>query len=477
MPGRIRRSFVSAGSRRRRERSNVDQHSSSFRVGTGPRDASFCDSRMPTNGRSESGQAGLCHSSVEPDAFASLTNRDGQVILPGFGIPFALEGHQFPIPILPVDTPREYKVAMSLNTAAAISDVFLSREILRDSDWDGRFLESLSAGTERWANGEMNGHFAEYLDVAIIITDDIAHLYFDDASWAETAVSEGHPDGVCERYGAFAFETDLCESIVIGKRVEELNLLESCAGYEAARVLTRALSEFHAFTPERCEEMIERYYEDSYYSAEEQENEWSDRASGSEEDEDEYVSMKEFRKAVPSELYEGPETIEAVVLAKDKARDEKTIRLLDDIIDLHYLTTAAEEEALDMNGYRLLGHSCYGHEDNVPPVVIFYELQDIEERVFDDYHNSMTQGEHSYLCFLHCFNMNEKNSIHRGASALSWALKLLVLADQVLQGMNWDESRDHRFSDVVRTREQKVADSRQRSAEGRNRPPITENSQ
>ena len=88
--------------------------------------------------------------------------------------------------------------------------------------------------------------------------------------------------------------------------------------------------------------------------------------------------------------------------------------------------------------------------------------------------HGMTQGEHTYLCFLHAFDISDKNSIHRGALALSWALKILALADQVLQGINWDESRDHRFSDVIRTREQKIADSRQRSAEGKNRPQVTE---
>ena len=94
----------------------------------------------------------------------------------------------------------------------------------------------------------------------------------------------------------------------------------------------------------------------------------------------------------------------------------------------------------------------------------------MEERVFDDYQESIVQGEHTYQIFLHAFDIKNKDSINRGALALWWVMRLLVQADLVLQGMNWDRSRDYRFGPRPRSQQQKRVEYIQRQDAGRGRP-------
>ena len=110
-------------------------------------------------------------------------------------------------------------------------------------------------------------------------------------------------------------------------------------------------------------------------------------------------------------------------------------------------------------------------ESHVPPIAIFSRMGGVEEALFDDFRNSLTQGEHTYLCFMHTFDVTESGSVLRALSALEWTMKLAVLSDLVLQGMNWDTSRDHRFDTRIRTHAEKVQEYHARRANNTERPP------
>lgn len=392
----------------------------------------------------------------------------GQIILPTFGIPFVPQGHSFPVPSLPDDTPWEYPVAMTLDSAADFATVLLNRGMLVEGDWNGRLISSVTEGLTRWANGTMGGYGLEYLDLALVYTDDITQLYFQHEEWMEAVGQGDHPDGDCDQYGAFAFETTLCEMCEVGAVVKVLNELHADAGYTVVRVLQFALTEFFPFTPQTCSEILENYYEE--WAEPEDENPGGLPVRGYDDDSG-YPSKEEFKQQLPEKFYDGDYSVGTLVECLDKTDDPKLVRLLRDAIALHHLAEDADEAAFLVNGYHVFGHAKYSWESHVPPVAIFNEMNGVEEEIFDDFRNGLTQGEHTYLCFLHAFNMANANSINRGALALEWVTKLLVLSDSVLQGMNWDETRDHRFDTRVRTHAEKVKEYNDRADRHQERPP------
>lgn len=329
-----------------------------------------------------------------------------------------------------------------MHTSANIAEVLLSREVLKEEDWNGEFLDSIEKGIGRWADDVMQGHKIEYVNLSILFTDDAERFHYDSNDWRDN-VAEDPLQQECERYGAFALETDICDSISIGDRVKELNSLVPGAGFAASRVLIAALTEFHVFTPQSCDALIENVYEDYYEEPSE---------SDTERDQDEFVTRKQFLEDVPKEIYEGEYSLEALVEAKDKTEDPKLLRLLDDVLNLYYLNKEGQEVAFDLNGYKAFGHLGTDDSRNIPCLAVFYgdEENGIEHRIFDDERESISHDDHTYICFLHCFDVNSKYSINRSALALWWVFRIIVLADQVLQGLGSNLERDHRFAPATK---------------------------
>ena len=406
----------------------------------------------------------------------------GQVVLPGFGVPFVPQGHHFPVPGLAPGTLWDYPVAMTLDTVADFASVLLGRGMLTATDWTGKLVESVNAGLERWANTVMGAHRLEYIDVGLVYTDEIQNLYFQHDEWLEQAPFNGHPDGECARYGAFALECSTCELCEVGGRVRELEAIEPGAGYSCARILMYGLMEFFPYTPQTTEETIAQYEEWNEPEDPDRDldgpvldthsNEGVTRSGDhSEDDYDGFPKMSTLEEQVPKAMYGGPYDPEPVRRTLGKTTDHGLVRLLQDCLDLHDLSAEAQTAAQDTQGTGVFGHGGYAWEQHVPPVALFYAMNGVEERVFDDFHNGMAQGEHTYLCFMHAFDMDNKDALNRGASALWWALRLIVLSDSVLQGLNWDTTRDHRFDTRVRDYEEKVAEAKARRAQNTTRPP------
>jgi hypothetical protein len=363
---------------------------------------------------------------------------------------------------------------MTLDTTADFASVLLGRGMLTEGDWTGKLVASVNAGLENWCNTVMGAHRLEYIDVGLVYTDQIENLYFQHSEWLEQAPFNGHPDGECERYGAFALENSSCELCEVGGRVRELEALEPGAGYACARILMYGLMEFFPFTPQTTEETIEQYQEWNEPDGEEPllDNRTNEVVTHSEDDYDGYAKMSTFQEQVPKGMYDGSYEVEAVRRALGKTSDPGLSRLLQDCLDLHDLAAEALTASQDMQAMGVFGHSNYCWEQHVPPVAIFYAMNGVEERVFDDFQNGMSQGEHTYLCFMHAFDMDDMTAMNRAASALWWALRLIVLSDSVLQGLNWDKNRDHRFDTRIRGYDEKVAEANARNAEKRTRPPV-----
>lgn len=380
--------------------------------------------------------------SIEHDASPPVINLQGQTILKGFGIPFIPAGNLFPIPILDSSIQLNYKINMSMHSSANIAEVLLSRQVLKEQDWSGEFLDSMEKGIGRWADEDMQAHKIEYINLSILFTDDAARLHFDADSWHDAIGLDGISEQECERYGAFALETDICDSITIGDKVKELNLLVPGAGFAVSRIIIESLAQFHVFTPQICEALIENVYEDYYEEP---------KKGDPEQDQDEFVTRKQFLKDVPKEVYEGEYDLETIVVAKGKTEDPGILRLLDDVINLYYLYKEGQEVAYDLNGYKAFGHLCNDEERNIPCLAIFYgEEGGIEHRIFDDERESISHEDHTYISFLHCFDINSKCSINKSALALWWVFRIIVLADQVLQGLGSDSGRDHRFAPATK---------------------------
>ena len=467
MPSRRRSTLISAGDSCRTNGNDDSQRSDcqSLVIESGSQKHSHS---AVTLARSRTQERFTAPSSVVVHAPASLVAEGGQYILPTFGIPFAPKGHLFPVPSLPEDVAWEYPVAMSLGRAADFATVLLQRGILHESDWKGRLVDSITEGLRRWANETMGAYSLEHFNLDLFYTDDIMQLSFQHDEWLESAGEHGHPDGDCETYGAFGFETGFCQLCEVGDAVEFLNTLEPTAGYVCVRVLQYALMEFFPYTPNMCHDILENYHDE--WAEPEDENPQGLPVLGTEDDYSTYPTEKEFRKEVPQELYVGDYSISTIVDCLAKTQDPKWVRLLTDVITLHHLAEAAREAALQINGYEVFGHGKYSWESHVPPVAIFNRLNGIEESIFDDFRDGMVQGEHTYLCFMHTFDMEKETSIQRGVLCLEWAFKLLVLSDSVLQGLNWDQTRDHRFDTSIRTCEDKSKELDARTVNNTQRP-------
>lgn len=396
-----------------------------------------------------------------------LAAEQGQLVLPSFGIPFAPQGHHFSVPSLPDDTPWQYSIATSLDTVATFASVLLQRDIIRGGDWTGDLQESVTNGLERWANTVLGGYSLEYLNIIIIYTDDVGQLYFEHEEWLEEAQNSDHIDKGCDKYGAFALETISCDMCEVGGKIEVLNSLYPNAGYACLQVVQDALSEFFAFTPRMAHSLLSDYHEQKEEDGDYRE---TDTIPDADEGDSAYPSRDKAEKELPKELYDRSCNISAVTECMQLVKDPRDIRLLQDVLDLHFLVEASQEAALLLNGFAAFGHSDYCWESHVPCVGIFNKMEGIEESIFDDFRNSITQGEHTYVCFMHTFDVANPKSIARGASALNWVLKLLILADSVLQGMNWNEARDHRFDTTVRTHLDKHEELKLRQQNNQERP-------
>ena len=371
-----------------------------------------------------------------------MINAQGQTILEGFGIPFVPAGNLLPIPILDSSIQFTYVINMSMHASANIAEILLNRQVLKEQDWNGEFLDSIEKGIGRWADEDMQGHKMEYINLSILFTDDSSRLHFNADDWHETVVREDSSQPECERYGAFALETDICDSISIGDKVKELNCLAPGAGYAACRIVFHSLTQFHVFTPQMCDMLLETVYEGYYEDLQE---------GAPERDQDEYVTRKQFLEEVPKEVYEGEYSIETLAEAKSRTEDPKLLRLLDNLLSLDSLNKDGEEVAYDLNGYKAFGH--FSDEDgrNIPCLAIFYgEDGGIEHRIFDDERESISHDDHTYISFIHCFDVNSKYAINKSALALWWVFKILVLADQVLQGLGSNAERDRRFLHVAK---------------------------
>ena len=304
----------------------------------------------------------------------------------------------------------------------AMAKALLKMEILKEGDWTGDLVESMSSGLMRWANEELGcGSLAHFTHYEITYTDDHLSFSIDTDRFCESVPKEAeHGLPLCG-LGIIAPHYKSLDWEPVHQVLEEQ--LGGAAAWSVYSILIRALDGVVGCA---CPWTIEGYLD--WWGS------WSDEEGND-------LSPDEFRLYFPEEVFKLSYDREALLqgLKLHQTRPERTpfIEML--------LEAALEVEAILSAGWEghLSSEAGYFSEEAIGPYlgacVDWGSARFSEEghthvvRWFDEYNEQNAQVTCDELVWRHPFQIGGREfSIERAFTALETSLVILALCDKMI---------------------------------------------